>query len=77
MESIARMFLILGLIFFVLGGLFYLLSSHQFPFLKFLGKLPGDIYIEKENFRFYFPITTSILLSILLSMILYFISRFR
>jgi hypothetical protein len=77
MESIARMFLILGLIFFVLGGLFYLLSSHQFPFLKFLGKLPGDIYIEKENFKFYFPITTSILLSILLSMILYLISRFR
>jgi predicted phosphohydrolase len=77
MESIARMFLILGLIFFVLGGLFYLLSSHQFPFLKFLGKLPGDIYIEKENFKFYFPITTSILLSILLSMLLYLISRFR
>ncbi len=77
MESIARIFLILGLFFFVLGGIFYLLSSHQFPFLKFLGKLPGDIFIEKENFRFYFPITTSLLLSILLSLLLYLVSKFR
>ncbi|GAB6072885.1 DUF2905 domain-containing protein [Venenivibrio stagnispumantis] len=41
-----------------------------------IGRLPGDIYIEKENFRFYFPITTSILLSILLSVIFYIIGKF-
>ncbi len=38
--------------------------------LHWLGKLPGDIRIEKENFKFYFPITTMILLSVLLSLLL-------
>lgn len=37
--------------------------------LHWLGRLPGDIVIERENFRFYFPITTMILLSVLLSVI--------
>jgi len=38
--------------------------------LHWIGRLPGDIRIEKENFKFYFPITTMILASILLSIIL-------
>ena len=38
--------------------------------LRFIGNLPGDIRIEKENFRFYFPITTMILLSLLLNGVL-------
>ena len=41
-----------------------------------LGKLPGDIRIEKEKMKFYFPLTTSILLSIILSLVLYLINRF-
>ncbi len=40
-----------------------------------LGRLPGDIVIERENFRLYLPIATSLLISILLSVILYFFSR--
>jgi hypothetical protein len=44
--------------------------------LNWLGRLPGDIRIEKENFRFYFPITTMILLSLLISAILWIIRRF-
>ena len=40
-----------------------------------IGRLPGDILIKKENFTFYFPLMTSILLSILLSVIFYFINR--
>ena len=43
--------------------------------LGFLGKLPGDIRIERENFRFYFPITTSILVSVLISLVIYLIRR--
>jgi hypothetical protein len=39
-----------------------------------LGKLPGDIAIERENFRFYFPVVTSILLSALFSILIYFIN---
>jgi hypothetical protein len=43
--------------------------------LHWIGRLPGDIRIEKENFRFYFPITTMILLSILLTIIIRVIRR--
>ena len=41
-----------------------------------IGKLPGDITIKKENFQLYIPITTSLLISLLLSLIIYFIKRF-
>lgn len=44
--------------------------SHLFSFLH-LGRLPGDIRIKRESFSFYFPLTTCILLSILLSLIVY------
>ncbi len=46
-------------------------------FISFVGRLPGDIYIKKDNFTFYFPITSSIVFSILLSVLLYIFSRFR
>jgi len=39
------------------------------PRLPWLGRLPGDIVVERDNFRFYFPITTSILISIILSLL--------
>jgi len=45
-------------------------------FVSVVGKLPGDIVIRKENFTFYFPIATSILLSVVLSLIFYLFSRF-
>jgi uncharacterized protein HemY len=45
-------------------------------FVSFVGRLPGDIYIRRENFVFYFPITSSILFSVLLSLLLYIFSRF-
>ena len=47
------------------------------PKMPFLGKLPGDISVEKENFKFYFPITSSIVVSILISLLLLLINRFR
>lgn len=47
------------------------------PFLRHLGRLPGDIAIQRKNFTFHFPIVTSIILSIIISLILYLISRFR
>ncbi len=45
-------------------------------FISFVGRLPGDIYIKRENFVFYFPITSSILFSVLLSLMFYIFSRF-
>lgn len=44
--------------------------------LHWIGHLPGDIHIEKENFRFYFPITTMIVFSVLISVIIALIRRF-
>lgn len=46
------------------------------PWLPWLGKLPGDIAIQRGNFRFYFPLTTCILLSLLLTAILWAVRRF-
>jgi len=43
--------------------------------LPWLGRLPGDILIERKNFSFYFPLTTSLLISLVLSMILWLLSR--
>ncbi|RLC11533.1 MAG: DUF2905 domain-containing protein [Deltaproteobacteria bacterium] len=45
------------------------------PKLPWLGKLPGDIVIKKENFRFYFPLGTCVLISLLLTLLLYIFRR--
>ena len=65
MTEFAKLFILVGILFIVIGlGLYFL------PKIPGLGRLPGDIYIKKENFSFYFPLTTSILISILISLIL-------
>ncbi len=65
----------MGKIFIVIGIVFVLFGILISSGVKFF-KLPGDIYIQKENFSFYFPITTSILLSIILSLVFYIFFRF-
>lgn len=45
------------------------------PRVPFLGRLPGDIYYKKDNFVFYFPVATSILISVIASLVLYFLTR--
>ena len=68
MNGIAKTVMMLGVIIFVIG--FMMNFIH-------LGKLPGDIVIKKGNTTFYFPVVTSILVSIVLSVIFYVIGRFR
>ncbi|EKO17313.1 MULTISPECIES: DUF2905 domain-containing protein [Leptospira] len=75
MENFAKTFLTLGVLFLLVG--LFILYGNKFPFLNYLGKLPGDIRIERENFKFYFPLTTSILVSILISLILFLIQKFK
>jgi len=53
-------------LFIVILGVILLLS----PKIPFLGKLPGDIVVQRENFTFYFPLATSFLLSIILTLLL-------
>lgn len=65
-NHIGKILIFVGLFVFVLGILFLL--GEKIPWL---GKLPGDIYIKKKNFTFYFPIATSILISLILSLIFY------
>lgn len=72
----AKTLMIMGAIVFGVGLLFYL-GGREGSLLGWLGRLPGDIRIQKENYSFYFPITTSILISVLISGILYLVSRWR
>ena len=53
-------------------GLLWLVA----PSIPWLGKLPGDITIQRENFQFYFPVTTCIVLSVLLSAIMWIVRYF-
>jgi hypothetical protein len=59
--------MVIGAVIFLVGLLFYLFHNK----MGWLGKLPGDIRIERENFRFYFPIVTCILVSLVVSAIVY------
>ena len=68
-DAVGRNRLYFKLVILVLGLAWPLLSKLG------LGRLPGDIVIERENFTLYFPIVTSLLVSILLSLVLWFINR--
>ncbi len=57
-----------GVVMIVLGGIFLLLGNLSGK-VPWIGRLPGDIYIERGNWSFYFPLATSILLSIVLTLI--------
>jgi hypothetical protein len=71
MIDIGKFLIILGIIIAGVGGLLLLFQNTGIPFF---GKLPGDIVIKRKNFVFYFPLSTSIILSIILTIILYLIA---
>ena len=68
--DIGKLFVIFGIILVVIG----LVLSFKLQ-IPWLGKLPGDISIKRDNFHFYFPLATSILISILLTAIFYFFRK--
>ncbi|WP_462412355.1 DUF2905 domain-containing protein [Neobacillus sp. Marseille-QA0830] len=68
MSGLSKALMLIGGVIFLIGLLMPLLH---------LGKLPGDIFIKKGNTTFYFPVVTSIVVSIILSVILYCVGRFR
>jgi len=71
MSGFGKILILFGIISILAGIL--LLFADKIPYI---GKMPGDIRIEKENFKFYFPLTTSIILSVVVSLILWIISIF-
>ena len=67
-----KFLIILGIILIVMGAIIQYASK-----IPFFGKLPGDIVINRGNFKFYFPIATSILLSIVISILLLIFNRLK
>ncbi|MFA5062744.1 MAG: DUF2905 domain-containing protein [Candidatus Omnitrophota bacterium] len=70
MQDIAKILILFGILLVAVGMFLFFL-----PKIPFLGRLPGDIYIQKKNFSFYFPLATSILISIALSLLMWLFSR--
>lgn len=70
MTGLGKVLIILGLMIAVIGAVLTLAGK-----IPWLGRLPGDIYIKRENFTFYFPLATSIILSLILSLIFWFLRR--
>ncbi len=70
MSGLGKFLILLGIIIIVFGLILTLV-----PKIPYLGKLPGDIYIKKDNFVFYFPLGTSILISIFLTLLLNLLFR--
>jgi len=68
MNPVAKILIISGVI-LVVAGLFWQLFGKYLP----LGRLPGDIFIKRESFRFYFPIVTCIILSVILTLMIWLI----
>ena len=73
MNDLGRLLIGLGVLLLIAGGLLLLLGRTGIP----LGKLPGDISYRGKNFSVYVPLGTSILLSVLLSLVFFLLSRFR
>jgi len=71
LETIARYLMIGGIVLLLVGGGVYLAAKFGLP----LGRLPGDIHIESKNGSFYFPITSSILVSVVLTIVLNVVVR--
>lgn len=72
MQQFAKYLLIIGFILIITGLILYFFGNK----FTWLGRLPGDIRVEKDNFRFYFPIITMILLSAVISLIFFIIRKF-
>ena len=73
MADLGRLLVIVGVVAVVAGSVFILLGRANIP----LGRLPGDIVYRGKNSTFYFPLATSILVSVVLSVVMYLIGRLR
>lgn len=70
MNSLGKTLVLFGLILAAIGAVFTLGGK-----FSWFGRLPGDIYIQRKNFTFFFPIATSILISIIVSVVIMLIKR--
>jgi hypothetical protein len=70
MAGFGKTLIYLGILLVIVGVVFSLIGK-----LPWLGHLPGDITIQRERFTFYFPLATCILISVIISLVLYFFRR--
>ena len=71
-QQTGKYILIAGLLIVMVGLLIYFFH----PYFKWIGRLPGDIRIEKQNFRFYFPITTMVIFSLIVTVLFSIFKKF-
>ena len=74
MADLGKILLAIGAVMVVVGGILWL-AGHFIGKAPWFGRLPGDIYVERERWSFYFPLGTSILVSVVLSLVLWLFSR--
>ncbi|HXR83096.1 MAG TPA: DUF2905 domain-containing protein [Hanamia sp.] len=70
-QQTGKYILIGGIVIVVIGILIYFF----YDYFRWIGRLPGDIRVEKENFRFYFPLTTMIIFSLILTILINIFKR--
>ena len=71
MTNLGKILVIFGVFLVIIGGVL-LVAGRHFPFL---GKLPGDIHVKGERFEFYFPMTTCLIVSLLLTLVAFIVFR--
>lgn len=69
-QELGRGLILFGILLIVIGGLFLLAGK-----VSWLGRLPGDIVIERKNVSLYFPLATSLILSVVLSLLFWLFTR--
>jgi hypothetical protein len=72
LAPLGKILIITGAAIIVIGVAFLFIGK-----IPFLGKLPGDIMVKRQNFAFYFPVATSIIVSVAISLVLLLINYFR
>jgi hypothetical protein len=70
MAQIGKVLIVIGLVAIALGGVFVAFGN-----LPFFGRLPGDIMIQRKNFTFYFPLATSVIISIVITFLFWLFGR--
>lgn len=77
LSDLGRMLMVAGIALVAVGAVLAFLGRSPTPGTLFgwLGRLPGDVLIKRDHFTFYFPLATSLVISVVLSVLLYFVSR--
>ena len=70
LTGLGKMLILFGVVLAAVGVMLYLAGR-----IPWLGRLPGDIIVRRENFTFYFPLATSLIVSVVLSLVLYLLRR--